>query len=67
LRGCLGAKPVRVQVILGETFESYAVDFARGIERHRIEEDNLLRRLVSNPVAAEQNQIGTGKALSVLP
>ena len=50
-----------MQMILGDSFERYAVDFAGRIERHLLEENNLLGCLVADALAAEQNKVSAGR------
>ena len=47
----LRAQTVRVEVVLGHPLEPDPIDLAGRIERHLVEEDNLLRCLVADALA----------------
>src|SRR3954453_16770741 len=60
------AEAVRVEVVLGHPLQPGPVDLAGWIERHLVEEDDLLRRLVADPLATEDDQVGPRGRLRVL-
>jgi hypothetical protein len=47
-----------VEVVLGHPLEAYAVDLAGRVQRHVVEDDDLLRRPVADALAAEVNEVG---------
>jgi hypothetical protein len=49
---------VRVQVVFGHALQADAVDLAGRVERHLVEEDDLLGCLVADALAAEVDQVG---------
>src|SRR5215210_114204 len=51
------AHAMGMQMVLGHLLELDAVDLPGGIERHLMEEDDLLRCLVANPLTAEHDQV----------
>src|SRR3954454_21258763 len=60
------AEAVRMEVVLGHPLQPGSVDLAGRVERHLVEEDDLLRGLVADPVAAEDDQVGARGRLGAL-
>jgi hypothetical protein len=56
-------EPVRVQVVFGHPLQPDAVDLAGRVERHLLEEEDLLRGLVADPLAAVDDQVAGARAL----
>ena len=54
----VSAQAVRVEVVLRHSLEPGPIDLAGRIERHLVQEDNLVRRLVADALAAEDDQVG---------
>ncbi len=50
-----------MEVVLGHSLQLDAVDLAGRVERHLVEEDDFLRRLVADPLPAEDDQVGAGR------
>src|SRR5262249_14939773 len=67
-RMCLSvlAQTVWVEVVLGHLLEPGAVDLAGRVEWHLLEVDDLLGSLVADSIAAEDDQVGTGRSLDFL-
>jgi hypothetical protein len=57
---------MRMQVVFGHLLQTGTVDLAGRVERHLVEEEDLLRRLVANALAAVDDQVGGAGALGAL-
>lgn len=55
-----------MQVVFGHPLEADAVDLAGRVERHLVEEDDLLGSLVADAFAAEDDQVGGRGALGAI-
>ena len=55
-----------MQVVFGHPLQADAVDLAGRVERHLVEEDDLLGGLVADPLAAVDDQIGARGLLGAL-
>jgi len=49
---------VDVEVVFGHSLEADAIDLAGRVEWHVVEEDDFLGGLVTDPLAAEADQVG---------
>jgi hypothetical protein len=52
-----------MEVILGHSLQLNAIDLAGRVERHLVEEDDLLRCLVADALSAEDDQVGARGSL----
>lgn len=57
---------MRVEVVLGHLLEADAVDLAGRVERHLLEEEDLLGGLVADLLAAVDDQVSGARPLGAL-
>ena len=57
---------VGVEVVLGDPLQRNPIDLPGRVERHLIEKDDLLRRLVADPLAAEDDEVGARRRLGIV-
>ena len=55
-----------MEVVLGHPLESDAVDLPGRVERHLVEDDDLLGGLVADPLATEPDEVGRRRALGTV-
>src|SRR5262249_47401351 len=62
ISGDPSAEPSRVKLLLGLPLELWPVDLSRGVQRHLVEEDDLLRSLVAHPRSREHDELVGARA-----